>query len=191
MSGSVGQAVERWHDFYVMAGGVAATLLGLLFTTMALRSGQADADLGVEHDLWAAASVPFACFLDILLFSLTFLVPGQSALGLGLPMLGLAVLAIALLWWVAARRWSLPALRWRWRLLTVLPCYLAQTVVALSVLGGRTGLLWLVAVTVGGLILNAAVAAWELLREPILAQAERSSAPRAGGRVPRGGADRG
>lgn len=61
----------------------------------------------------------------------------------------------------------------------VLPCYLAQATVA--VLGGDTRLLWLAAVVAGGLILNAAVAARELLREPILAQAQRSSTL-AGGR---------
>jgi hypothetical protein len=165
-----------------MVGGAVATLLGLLFTSMALRIGQTGgADLAVEHDVWAAASVPFACFLDILLLSPAFLAPGQSARGVGLPLLGLAVLAIVLLCWVGAPRWSLLTLRWRWRLLPVLPCYLAQAAVAVAVLGGDTRLLWLAAVVVGGLILNTAVAALELLREPVLAQAQRSSTP-AGGR---------
>lgn len=93
MATSVLQAAEQWHDFYAMTGGASAALVGLLFTTMALRSDRAgESSLPVEQDLWAAASVPLACFLDILLLSLTFLVPDQSALGIGLPVLALAAL---------------------------------------------------------------------------------------------------
>jgi hypothetical protein len=178
MPGSVSSVVAQWHDFYAMAGSAAAVLVGLLFTTMALRSDRAgEATLAVERDLWAAAGVPLTCFLDILLISLDVLVPDQSALGLGLPMLSLAALGAALLLWVAMRRWTIPALRWRWGLLTVLACYLVQAVVAVLVLGGHGETLWILALAIGGLIANAAAFAWTLLREPILAQARHSAAP--------------
>jgi hypothetical protein len=184
---AVGPVVERWHDFYVTTGGAVAALLGLLFTSMALRSGQAGvAGLAVESDLWAAATVPFACFLDILLLSLAFLAPDQSGLGLGLSLLGLAALAIALLGWVWGRQWTVPAFHWRWRLLIVLACYLAQVGVAAAVLAGHSALLWLMAVAVGGLIVIAAVMAWDLMRVPIMAQAKRPSAPQAAVRPDQG-----
>ncbi len=170
--------VERWHDFFGMTGGATAALVGLLFTTMALRSDRAgEASYEVESDLWIAASVPLACFLDILLLSVAFLVPDQSALGLGLPMLALAVLGAAQLLWVLMRSWTVPALRPRRIMLPVLVCYLAQAVVAVVEVGGHSELLWILAIVIGGLILSAALSAWTLLREPILQRARRSAAP--------------
>jgi hypothetical protein len=178
MSTSVPLAVQGWHDFYIMTGGASATLVGLLFTTMALRSDRAgEAGLAVEQDLWTAASVPLACFLDILLLSLAFLVPDQGALGLGLPVLALAATGTAQLFWVSGRSRSIPSLRLWGRLLPILVCYLGQAVVGVAALTAHSEVLWLVALVIAGLTLNSALISWQLLRDPILIRAKQPTAP--------------
>jgi hypothetical protein len=177
MGTSLLQAVESWHDFYAVTGGASAALVGLLFTTMALRSNWVgQSSLAVEQDLWSAASVPLACFLDILLLSLTFLVPDQSAPGLGLPVLALAALGAVQLLWAAVRPWATPALRLRGRLIPVLLCYLGQALVGVAVATDHSTLLWILALVIGVLIVTAAIASWELLKTPILVRAKRSGA---------------
>ncbi|MDB5074552.1 MAG: hypothetical protein JWO42_731, partial [Chloroflexi bacterium] len=152
MSTSVPQAVQGWHDFYIMTGGASATLVGLLFTTMALRSDRAsESNLADEQDLWTAASVPLVCFLDILLLSLAFLVPDQGALGLGLPVLALAAVGALQLFWVSGRSRSIPSLRLWGRLLPILVCYLGQAVVGVAALTAHGEVLWIVALVIAGL----------------------------------------
>ena len=41
--------MERWHDFYVAAGGAAAVLLGLLFAPRLERRGRPPHDLEFVH----------------------------------------------------------------------------------------------------------------------------------------------
>jgi hypothetical protein len=59
--------------------------------------------------------------------------------------------------------------------LSALACYLAQAAVGVGVVGDHAALLWILAIVVGGLIVNAAVTAWRLLRDPILSRAKRAA----------------
>lgn len=176
MATSVLPAVERWHDFYVMTGGASAALVGLLFTTMALRSDWAsESSLAAEQGLWTAASLPLSAFLDILLLSLVFLVPEQNALGVGLPVLALAVLTGLQLFWVARRYWAISSRSLRSSGLAMVVCYLGQAAVGVTIVDGESSLLWMLSLVIAVLILSASFVAWQLLRNPILARAATSS----------------
>src|SRR5579871_54932 len=83
-------AVAEWQGFYTLAGGASATLMGLIFVAVSIQ-------LDVFKDessapLLATARRTFARFIIALTISLLFLVPEQSPLGLGVPLLCLAVL---------------------------------------------------------------------------------------------------
>src|SRR5947209_7890831 len=156
MTTTVLQAVERWHDFYVMTGGASAALVGLLFTTMALRSDWAsDSSLAAEQGLWTAASLPLSAFLDILLLSLVFLVPEQTALGVGLPVLALAVLTGLQLVWVARRYWAISSRSLRSSGLAMVVCYLGQATAGVTIGAGDSALLWILSLVIAVLILSA------------------------------------
>lgn len=82
-------AVADWHDFHAALAGIAATLIGLLFVGLALnpavmRDGDPD---GTRT--WAGLT--FHSFLVVLAIALTALIPDQSALGMGLPLVILGV----------------------------------------------------------------------------------------------------
>jgi hypothetical protein len=82
------QAVEGWHDFYLMVGTAAATQVGLLFVSLSLN---ADVITRKENaDLRVLAGQTFASFLNVVMLAVLFLIPSQGPLGLGLPLLGIS-----------------------------------------------------------------------------------------------------
>lgn len=159
-------AIEGWHDFYIMIGTAAATLVGLLFVSLSLN---VDVITHKENtDLRLLASQTFSSFISALMFAVLFLIPQQVPLGLGLPLLGIGGYGLyhtlsqfqetrreqARQWGrsVVARRFALPLL-----------CFAALVIIAVSVLlGGIDGLYWLVPVMIL-LILAASRNAWDLL----------------------------
>jgi hypothetical protein len=100
------QIIAEWETFYLLAGTAAATLIGLLFVAVSINieafRQRAYADLQLF------ATLTFNCFFYVLLIALIFLIPGLSALGLGLPLsvLGLLGLGNALLQQRRARRFQ-------------------------------------------------------------------------------------
>ena len=71
---------RAWHDFYVMAGGAAAALTGLLFVAMSLHSGAI-----MRHPLYGGRAVAtLISLMTILFISGAVLIPGQSALAIGI-----------------------------------------------------------------------------------------------------------
>lgn len=166
------QAVAGWHDFYMMIGTAAATLVGLLFVSLSLN---ADAIIRKENaDLRALATHTFGIFLSVLMFAVLFLIPDQGPPGLGLPLLGVGAYGLANATKnlvraekTPARVWGLGGVGRRFALPTL--CYCALLAIAVSVLLGSTGgLYWLVPVMIL-LILAASRNAWDLLlrlREP-------------------------
>jgi hypothetical protein len=89
----------------------------------------------------------------------------------------LAAFGAAQLLWVTRRSSTLPTLRLWGRLVPILVCYLGQAMVGVAVLIGHSEVLWILALVIGGLILNAALIAWQLLRDPILVRAKQPTAP--------------
>jgi hypothetical protein len=166
------QAVEGWHDFYIMVGTAAATLVGLLFVSLSLN---ADAITRPENaDLRVLATQAFTGFLNLVIFAILFLIPDQGPRGLGLPLLGVSAYG---LYETAAR--FLKTHPWRrrfwgkgsvgFRLVVPMLGFVTLLIVAVSVLLGQTGgLYWLVPVMIL-LVVSASGNAWDLLlrlREP-------------------------
>ncbi len=81
------QAVQVWHDFYLMIGTAAATLVGLLFVSLSLNADALSRQ--VNADLRILASQTFTSFINVILFAVLFLIPSQVPLALGLPLLGI------------------------------------------------------------------------------------------------------
>jgi hypothetical protein len=158
--------IAGWHDFYIMTGTAAATLMGLLFVSLSLNVDIITRD--ENDDLRILASQSFVNFLCVLMFSVVFLIPSQVPAGLGLPLLGIGGFG---LYYTLSRylhtRKNLPR-SWGKRSLTmrfVLPiiCYATLSIIAISVLMSMTdGLYWLVPVMIL-LIINTSINAWDLL----------------------------
>jgi len=165
--------VAGWHDFYLMIGTAAATLIGLLFVSLSLN-----ADLITRQDnadLRVLATQTFSNFIFVLLFAVVFLIPRQGPIGLGLPLLGMDVFGLYMIVrrFLRTRRnqsrhWGRRGGLMR-RFAIPLLCFAALLIIAVSVLLGNTsGLYWLVPVMIL-LIVDASVNAWDLLlrlREP-------------------------
>jgi len=82
------EATALWHDFYLLAGTTAATLMGLLFVAMSIHW-----DMVVQESrahLHAIALEAFGSFLVVVFLSLMMLTPAGAPrpFGLGVAMLG-------------------------------------------------------------------------------------------------------
>lgn len=69
-------AVESWGAFYGAVAGVAATLVGLLFVSLALNPAVMGDDAPAGLRVWAAQS--FHSFLMVLVVALVALIPGDT-----------------------------------------------------------------------------------------------------------------
>ncbi len=166
------QAVEGWHDFYIVIGTAAATLMGLLFLSLSLNADVIIRKTNV--DLRVLAAQTFTSFICVLMFAVLFLIPRQGPQGLGFPLLGIDAIGL----YTTARRffdmrrnrprtWGRGSLARRFAIPTL--CFATLMIIAVSVLLGQTGgLYWLVPVMIL-LIWDASLNAWDLLlrlREP-------------------------
>ena len=84
------QALGLWQGFYSYLGAASATLLGLLFVAVSLR-------LNVFHqqqvrDVRDFAFLTFGSFFCLILVAGVFLIPHQTRLGVGLPLIVLGLL---------------------------------------------------------------------------------------------------
>jgi len=86
------QMVHGWQVFYATIAGASATLLGLLFVAVSLNREH------LEHEDHAhfrsLARQTFSTFIYIITFSLVFLIPRESPLGLGIPLTFIAVFGL-------------------------------------------------------------------------------------------------
>ncbi|MFN2289863.1 MAG: hypothetical protein ACK2UC_01610 [Anaerolineae bacterium] len=87
------QIIAQWETFYLLAGTAAATLIGLLFVAISINI---ESFRGKAYgDLQLFATLTFNCFFYVLFIALIFLIPGLSALGLGIPLFLLGTLGLA------------------------------------------------------------------------------------------------
>jgi len=162
-----------WQNFYLMTGGAAAALTGLIFVALSL---QARAIIG--HPLFRdRALVSLASLMGAIVLSGAVLLPGQSPLGLGIEVgLVLAFFAVRLVraaWLmssVGARTRRRPGRRWviEWTVWTLWFAVLGASAVTLAI-GSAAGfyllaiaILWMFALNVWN--------AWVLIEE-VAAQA--------------------
>jgi hypothetical protein len=159
------QTVERWHDFYIMVGTAAATLIGLLFVGLSLNIETIRRE--AYADLQLLAMQTFNCFFYVLLFAILFLIPRQVPMGLGLPLLSIGGLGLLNMVRQAIRTrkiqrvWGKSTVTQRFTLPVV--SLVGMVVISVSVLMGQTaGLYWLVPVMIL-LLASASQNAWDLL----------------------------
>ncbi len=92
MDRSFAQAVAAWADFYACTGTAAATLLGLLFVAVSLRTGIFRA--AEVADVRDEAVYTFGTFLALMLVAGVFLVPDQRPAGVAVPLALLGALGL-------------------------------------------------------------------------------------------------
>jgi hypothetical protein len=168
------QTVDSWHDFYMMIGTAAATLVGLLFVSLSLNVDAITRQENAELRLLAAQS--FAGFLNVVMLAVLFLIPDQGPHGLGLPLLGISGYGLfeTIRRFFKTRRtgphaWAISGVAGRFAMSSL--CFVTLLIIAASVLlGGTHGLYWLVPVMIV-LVVAASRNAWDLLlrlREPAI-----------------------
>lgn len=168
MTDSFATAVSGWHDFYMLAGTAAATLVGLLFVAVSLKL---DYLADPRHaDLRRRVVNSFEGFIYVLLFALVFLIPNVDPNGIGIPLFIISLLraiSVERGAWQTARA----SRRTPWGRETLLAyqlpaaCYLVVVGFTIPLLGGRPdtgGFDWFVAVILT-LLGSAAASAWDLL----------------------------
>src|SRR5262249_23939388 len=81
------QTVTEWHDFYIMVGTAAATLVGLLFIGLTLNI---DLIRRTDFaDVQTLAVLTFNSFIYTVIIAMVYLIPQQDPAGLGLPLLAI------------------------------------------------------------------------------------------------------
>jgi hypothetical protein len=157
--------MQAWQQFYEMLGGVAATLLGLLFVSVSIN---AETILGPAHaHSRHLAEQAFQNYLMVLIVSLLSVIPTMQPASLGQSLLWMS--GIWGIWAVSRAVRSIKlAEREGWfkivRRYTVTLLGFAMLVYAgLDLLGGAKKTPDLVAVGVMILLISATVVSWELL----------------------------
>ncbi|HEY6330310.1 MAG TPA: hypothetical protein VI756_13305 [Blastocatellia bacterium] len=80
ISGSILDTLHAWHDFFMLTGGASATLMGLLFVSVALVTGLPE--LPKNRELFATPVV--LEFAYAILLSIVCLAPWQKAFPFGI-----------------------------------------------------------------------------------------------------------
>jgi hypothetical protein len=78
------ETLSNWHDFYMLVGTAAVTLLGLLFIGLSINIDQIRKNANIDIQEFAAQSGN--CLFYTLLIALAILIPGESKVSLGLSM---------------------------------------------------------------------------------------------------------
>lgn len=174
--------LEAWHDFYMLAGTAAATLLGLLFVAVSLHIDMISRS-GESGEVMVFARQTFANFLIILSFAFIIMIPNQNPSGTGIPLIIIGLLEL----WRTAGLWRRHEFggkderfigAWQFRLSLLIPntvCYMALIFISVNLLFGNTGYLgWMVMVIIW-LLIVASQSAWILMLR--LAQMRQEQKP--------------
>jgi hypothetical protein len=157
--------LAHWHDFFLAAGGAAATLVGLLFVALSLHLRTVVA----QPDVRALARITLTDFTCVLLTALLTLIPTDQASTTGWELLAVSAVnlprAIPIVRAAFGRDRSVlhPALLIR-RFGLSLACYLGLAAIGLLFVVGQpeNALGWLVGDTIA-LLLTALRNTWDLL----------------------------
>src|SRR5215510_13955530 len=99
---SFSQAIEHWHDFYLLAGSASATLIGLLFIAASLHPELFSEETASRARL--AATEALTNFFVVLAMALVFLVPDQSPQTGGIALIILALIGLLRFGSIAAQQ---------------------------------------------------------------------------------------
>ncbi|HEX9076026.1 MAG TPA: hypothetical protein VF932_09615 [Anaerolineae bacterium] len=160
------QTVMSWHDFYIMTGTAAASLLGLLFVGLSLNleiiSRQENTGLS------GLATQTFGNFLYVLFLSITMLVPDQTPVGVGLPLLIMGFYGTLINGRALVRAVRKPNPAWGagyifWRFVGPVLSFIGLLIISFYAFQGNGLMLyWLIAV-IAFLLLVATRNSWDLL----------------------------
>ena len=162
-------AIAGWHDFYLMIGTAAATLIGLLFVAVSFHIDAIVQEDGAHIRVFEWQT--FTAFIRILVLALVFLIPlptpdsiGRALIVVGAISLFDTVQTVRLFERLRQLR-QVGRVRYAvWRILVPLACNVG--LIAIGVLVERSGdsgvLYWLVSIQLT-LLVSAARSAWELL----------------------------
>ncbi|HEY0259401.1 MAG TPA: hypothetical protein VGC18_06065 [Lacisediminihabitans sp.] len=154
---------ELWHDLFVMTGGAAAALAGLIFVAVSLNH---EAILEIPA-LPALAARTLSILIGLVLLCLVGLTPGQSRAALGIEVLVIGVVLAGIVLGTTLRNiGGTQLLRWRVSLVG-----LALVASLPAVIGGASlivraggGLYWVLAEFIAGIVV-AVYYGWILLIE--------------------------
>jgi hypothetical protein len=163
--------LQSWHDFFLLTGTAAATLLGLVFVAASIAATIPNEKLGPEYErsrsLWVMPIV--YAFVRVLVVSALGVIPGQSWTSFGYVLCVLAVTDLGRMAWVARgmtrfhrKRERLSASDWGWYVLypSLATITVAATGVSLA-MGWRLPEQLLAAGLIGHLVIGVHNA-WEL-----------------------------
>jgi hypothetical protein len=88
------QQIQEWQMFFATVAGASATLMGLIFLSLSLNLEAVRK--AKDESLGQIAWQTFTNFFFLIMFAFVFLVPRQTPLGVGLPLLLICVVAIAI-----------------------------------------------------------------------------------------------
>lgn len=155
--------VEAWHDLFVMTGGAAAALAGLIFVAVSLNH---EAILEIAA-LPALAARTLSILISLVLLSLVCLAPGQTRVLLGVEVLGIGIALAAIVLTTTIRNiGGADQAQWRVSLIALAIIGSLPAIVAGSSLiaGFGGGLYWLLVQCITGIIV-AVYYGWILLIE--------------------------
>jgi hypothetical protein len=99
MSGSLADALRNWHDFYVLIGTAAATLVGLMFVAASIGASYFTVER--EHGLHNFLTPTVLHFTATLVACLIVIAPNHGRLSLGIILLVGSVFGLG----YSGRRW--------------------------------------------------------------------------------------
>jgi hypothetical protein len=148
---------QRWHDFYITAGGAAAVVLGLLFVSLSLHLNREASEYDVLYRVGTQTMIDLAYALA---FALLMLIPISDPTVLGGVLLVLSLGgALDSLRTIARRGWL-----HGWTHYVSLGCFAVLVLSALVLLLGAAGVgLYFVGPAIGVLIIAGTRNTWELL----------------------------
>ena len=159
-----GASVQAWQTFYGTIATSASALVGLLFVALSLNA--AILIRAESAGLRVLAQQTFSTFVIIIGFSLMFLIPDTTPVGLGLPLFCLAVVGL-----VSSTRAIGPVLRAKrlWSILRDhvglkligLICMLILAVIIIA--AGDAGILYWLVAPMMILLISATLHVWSLL----------------------------
>jgi hypothetical protein len=160
MGGSLAQLLQGWHDFYILIGTAAATLVGLMFVAASVGSSYFNVER--EAALHAFLTPTVLHFTAVLVTCLVVIAPlhGAVSLGVGLACLSALGFLYAVRVWltVHCRRFNIDLEDRLWYLVAPLTSYLIMAASAvlqllqrapelgLDLLAGALGLLMLLGI---------------------------------------------
>ncbi|HEV2310666.1 MAG TPA: hypothetical protein VGU73_09090 [Acidimicrobiia bacterium] len=158
---------DQWHDFFVMVGGGAAVLTGLVFVSLSLNASVVTQDATHRYRAIDTLSGMTGVFVICALV----LMGGQDHVGVGIEWLVVAAISISLYvrgYILAVRRGgSLDWLRTR-RVVVIAVLYLIQLVGAALLVADHVGGLYVAAVSMVAALAFMITAAWLLVVGPTM-----------------------